>query len=140
MTRPSFLEGAALALAASIGGSILYSGLDYLLGPGLAARLLIAALGLAYLFYVLVRSEARVGRLVSLTACWGVDEAEKHIDAARDATCAELVDVATQANLWGQSYDRLLTPQNLFELQSAMAMSIAAALQAALSYLEKRDS
>ena len=68
MTRPLFLEGAALALAASIGGSVLYSGLEYLLGPSLAARLLIAALGLAYLFYVLVRSEARVGRLVSLTA------------------------------------------------------------------------
>jgi hypothetical protein len=66
MTRPSFLEGAALALAASIGGSILYGSLDYLLGPGLAARLLIPALGLAYLLYVLVRSEARVGRLVSL--------------------------------------------------------------------------
>ena len=68
MTRPSFLEGAVLALAASIGGSILYSGLDYLLGPGLAVRLLIAALGLAYLLYVLMRSEARVGRLVSLAA------------------------------------------------------------------------
>jgi hypothetical protein len=68
MTRPSFLEGAALALAASIGGSILYSGLDYLLGPGLAVRLLIAALGLAYLLYVLVRSDTRVGRLVSLAA------------------------------------------------------------------------
>ena len=68
MTRPSFLEGAALALAASIGGSVLYSGLEYLLGPSLAARLLIAALGLAYLLYVLVRSEARVGRLVSLAA------------------------------------------------------------------------
>ena len=68
MTRPSFLEGAVLALAASIGGSILYSGLDYLLGAGLAVRLLVAALGLAYLLYVLVRSEARVGRLVSLAA------------------------------------------------------------------------
>ena len=43
MTGPSFLEGAALALAASIGGSILYSGLDQLLGPGLAVRLLIAS-------------------------------------------------------------------------------------------------
>ncbi len=68
MTRPSFLQGAALALAVSIGGSVLYSGLDSLLGPGLAVRLLIATLGLAYLLYVLVRSQTRVGRLVSLAA------------------------------------------------------------------------
>jgi len=45
----------------------------------------------------------------------------------------ELVDAATLANLWGRSYDRLLTPQNLFEVQSEMAMAITVALRAALS-------
>ena len=54
--------------------------------------------------------------LASLTACWGVDEADKHIDAARDATCTELVDVASAAR-----EDEYLSPEELDRVLDVLA-------------------
>ncbi len=45
----------------------------------------------------------------------------------------QLVDVETEENLWAEVYDRELTTQNIFAIQSEMATSISAALQATLS-------
>jgi hypothetical protein len=69
MKQPTFLEGVAVALAASLTGSVLYSTVD-LLFPGVpVVRLLIAGLGLAYLVYLLSRSTERIGR-VTAAAAW----------------------------------------------------------------------
>ncbi len=69
MKQPTFLEGVAVALAASLVGSVLYTALDTLF-PGVpVVRLLIAGLGLAYLVYLLGRSTERVGR-VTAAAAW----------------------------------------------------------------------
>jgi hypothetical protein len=68
MTRPTFPEGVAVALAASLAGSVLYTALDTLF-PGIpVVRLLIAGLGLAYVIYLLGRSPERVGRVTSAAA------------------------------------------------------------------------
>lgn len=45
----------------------------------------------------------------------------------------QLVNVETDENLWTEVYDRELTTQNIFAIQSEMATSISAALQATLS-------
>jgi hypothetical protein len=66
MNAPSFLEGAALALALSLAGTAALAALGFFLPFGLALRLMIAGLGLAYLAYLLFRSPARSGRA---TAC-----------------------------------------------------------------------
>lgn len=71
MNRPSFLEGAGIALLVSIlgGGTLL------LLMPLFAASLLlhgiVAATGLGYLIYLLRRGRARTGR-VSLLLLWAL--------------------------------------------------------------------
>ena len=67
MKRPSFLEGAGLALAAALTSGLGLPALSWLLSPGDALALLLAALSLAYLRYLLVRTPQRAGRLVSLT-------------------------------------------------------------------------
>lgn len=69
MKQPSFLEGVALALGASLTGGILFSALVPLLGSGLTLRLLIAGIALGYLIYLLNRGQRRTGR-VSLLAAW----------------------------------------------------------------------
>jgi hypothetical protein len=69
MKQPSFLEGVAIALAASLIGSILFSALAPLLGGGTTLRLLIAGIGFGYLIYLLNRAQRRTGR-VSLVAFW----------------------------------------------------------------------
>lgn len=63
MKRPSFLEGAAVALIISLAGSILFTALAPALGSGLVLRWLIAAIGLGYVLYLLRRSPERVGRI-----------------------------------------------------------------------------
>jgi hypothetical protein len=69
MKPPGFFEGAALALVLSLAGGLAYSALNLLFPAGLALRLVIAGLGLAYLLYLLRRSRERVGRLTTL-ALW----------------------------------------------------------------------
>lgn len=67
MKRPTFPEGAGIALAASLGGAILFSALSPVLAnPGLI-KLLIAGLGLAYVIYLLRRSRQRLGRVTMLS-------------------------------------------------------------------------
>lgn len=68
MKRPSFLEGVAFALAASLAGGVLYTALTAVFGSGVL-RLVIAALGLGYLLYLLARSRERVGR-VTVIGVW----------------------------------------------------------------------
>ncbi len=46
---------------------------------------------------------------------------------------AQLIDAITDEHLWADSYDRELTAENLFEIQTEIATSIAGALQATLS-------
>jgi len=45
----------------------------------------------------------------------------------------QLIDAATDEHLWADSYDRELTTQNLFAIQSEISTQIATALQAALT-------
>ncbi len=71
MKQPTFLEGVSVALAASLGGSMLYTAVEVIL-PGVPVlRLLIAATGLAYVLYLLSRSPERVGRITTV-ATWVV--------------------------------------------------------------------
>jgi adenylate cyclase len=46
---------------------------------------------------------------------------------------AQLIDTENDEHLWAESYDRALTAENVFAIQSEMAASIAAALHATLS-------
>lgn len=68
MKQPTFFEGVALALAASLAGSALYTALTTVLPSGWVLRGLIAGLGLVYVLYLLTRSRERVGRVTALTA------------------------------------------------------------------------
>ncbi len=69
MKQPTFPEGVAVALAASLAGGVLYTALDTVF-PGVPVlRLLIAAIGLVYVVYLLGRSTERVGR-VTAAAAW----------------------------------------------------------------------
>jgi TolB-like protein len=45
----------------------------------------------------------------------------------------QLIDAATDEHLWAEIYDRELTTENLFDIQSEIAQAIAAALQATLT-------
>lgn len=69
MKQPTFFEGVALALAASLLGSALYNVLSSVFPAGAVLRLLVAGISLAYVFYLLSRSRERVGR-VTVIACW----------------------------------------------------------------------
>ncbi len=50
---------------------------------------------------------------------------------------AQLIDTASDAHLWAESYDRELTAANIFAIQSGVATSIAAALETTLTAAEK---
>ena len=50
---------------------------------------------------------------------------------------AQLVDTASDAHLWAESYDRELTAANIFAIQSEVATSIASALETTLTAAEK---
>ncbi|MEJ2514297.1 MAG: tetratricopeptide repeat protein [Gammaproteobacteria bacterium] len=50
---------------------------------------------------------------------------------------AQLIDAETDEHLWAESYDRELTAENLFAIQTEIATSIAGALQATLSPAEE---
>lgn len=45
----------------------------------------------------------------------------------------QLIDAATDEHLWAETYDRMLTVENVFAIQSEMATAIATELQASLS-------
>ena len=45
----------------------------------------------------------------------------------------QLIDAATDEHLWAETYDRMLTAENVFAIQSAMATAIAEAMQASLT-------
>ncbi len=51
----------------------------------------------------------------------------------------QLIDAATDEHLWAESYDRQLTVENIFAIQSEIATAIVEALKATLS-AEERDS
>ena len=53
MNRPSFLEGALVALIAAVAAAVLYTGLCLPFPPREALALTVAALGLGYLLYLL---------------------------------------------------------------------------------------
>jgi predicted membrane channel-forming protein YqfA (hemolysin III family) len=69
MKRPTFFEGVGVALTASLTGGALFSVLSASFAGSLVIRLLIAAIGFAYILYLLRRSRERVGRIV-VVAGW----------------------------------------------------------------------
>jgi len=68
MKQPTFFEGVALAFAASLVGSALYTALTTVFPGDWVLRGLTAGLGLVYVVYLLTRSRERVGRITALTA------------------------------------------------------------------------
>jgi hypothetical protein len=71
MTRPAFLEGAAVALVASLAGGAVHAALALVAAPGVVLRIVATALALAYLLYLLRRSNERIGRVMTL-ALWAL--------------------------------------------------------------------
>ena len=71
MKRPTFIEGAAFAFAVSVIGSVLYPMLSWALPGGTVLRLVIAGISLAYVVYLLSRSNERIGRVTTL-AVWAL--------------------------------------------------------------------
>lgn len=69
MTRPGFLEGALVALAASLTAGALFATLALPLSAVPALRWVVALVAFGYLIYLLGRSRARVGR-VSAVLVW----------------------------------------------------------------------
>ncbi|MBT2971899.1 MAG: hypothetical protein KME56_03765 [Candidatus Thiodiazotropha sp. (ex Ctena orbiculata)] len=67
MRRPSFLEGVAVALIATIGIGVLFDPLTMLFASGFVLRMLIAVAGLLYVVYLLRRSGEKVGRISSIS-------------------------------------------------------------------------
>jgi len=51
---------------------------------------------------------------------------------------AQLIDPASDQHVWAESYDRRLTVENIFEIQSDLTRRIAAALEAELSPADER--
>jgi hypothetical protein len=69
MMRPGFLEGALVALAASLIAGALFAGLSLVLPPVAALRWVVALTAFGYLIYLLDRSGAKIGR-VSAVLAW----------------------------------------------------------------------
>ena len=68
MRQPTFMEGVAVALAASVLGSVLHTALTSIFTSDWVLRMLIAGIGCGYVVYLLSRSRERVGRTVTLVA------------------------------------------------------------------------
>ncbi len=51
----------------------------------------------------------------------------------------QLIEASSDAHIWAETYDRQLTAVNVFEIQTEIAMAIAAALRATLSPIEERN-
>jgi hypothetical protein len=71
MTRPGFLEGALVALAASLTAGALFATLSLVLPAIPALRWVVALVAFGYLIYLLGRSGAKVGR-VSAVLAWAL--------------------------------------------------------------------
>ena len=71
MKRPSFLHGVIVAAVLGFFASAIVATLTPFVGLGAVIRLVIPAMGLAYLLYLFSRSEEQVGRVTALFA-WGV--------------------------------------------------------------------
>jgi len=71
MKRPSFLHGVIVAAVLGFFASAIVATLTPFVGLGAVTRLVIPAMGLAYLLYLFSRSEEQVGRVTALFA-WGV--------------------------------------------------------------------
>ena len=71
MNRPSFFHGVIVAALLGFFASAIVATLTPFVGLAAVIRLVMPALGLAYLLYLLSRSEAPVGRVTTLTL-WGV--------------------------------------------------------------------
>jgi len=69
MKQPTFPEGVAVALAASLAGGAIYTALNVLFPGAPLLRLLIAGISLVYVIYLLGRSSERVGRITTV-AVW----------------------------------------------------------------------
>jgi len=69
MNRPSFVHGVIVAAVLGFFASAIVATLTPFVGLGAVLRLVIPALGLAYLLYLFSRSETRVGRVTTL-ALW----------------------------------------------------------------------
>ena len=67
MKRPSFLHGVLVAAVLGFFASAVVATLTPFVGLGAVLRLVIPALGLAYLLYLLSRSKERVGRVTTLS-------------------------------------------------------------------------
>ncbi|MET0070556.1 MAG: hypothetical protein ABW096_10990 [Candidatus Thiodiazotropha sp.] len=74
MRRPGYMEGVAVALVASLGVGVLFTALTSLFAPGFVLRILIALMGLSYVFYLLRRSGEKVGRITTM-ALWSMSAA-----------------------------------------------------------------
>jgi hypothetical protein len=71
MKRPGFFHGVVIAAIFGFFASALVATLTPFFGFGSVVRLIIPALGLAYLLYLISRSEARVGHVATLSL-WSV--------------------------------------------------------------------
>lgn len=69
MRRPTFLEGAFVALIAALACALVYSALAWILPAESASRLVATGVGAAYLIYLLVRSTERIGK-VTIASLW----------------------------------------------------------------------
>ena len=70
MKRPSFLHGVIVAAVLGFFASAIVATLTPFVGLAAVLRLVIPALGLAYLLYLFSRSEERIGRVTALSV-WG---------------------------------------------------------------------
>lgn len=66
MTRPTFFEGAGLALVAALAGAGIFTVLAAVFAGGTLLRVLIAGIAFLYLLYLLRRSQQRVGRVTAV--------------------------------------------------------------------------
>lgn len=64
MKMPSFYEGIAVTFVSSFVGSVLYFSLSSLFADSFLIRLLISTIGFVYLIYLLIRSQARIGKVI----------------------------------------------------------------------------
>jgi hypothetical protein len=71
MSRPGFFEGVVVAAAASLAGGAVHAALTTVFPPPSVFRLVVATLALAYIVYLVRRSDERVGRVVAV-ASWAL--------------------------------------------------------------------
>ena len=70
MKRPTFFNGVIVAAVLGFFASVIVATLSPFIGLASVVRLVVPALGLAYLLYLFSRSKERVGRVITLAA-WG---------------------------------------------------------------------